>query len=295
MNLTHLRYFSAVVREGGLRAASRNVHVTQPALSHAIQKLESELGVQLFDRSGRSVVPTPDGMDVYRLAQQVLAQVEHMTTEVAALRGLETTQVRLAAPPMITNSVLLGRLTRFFQENSGIRIRLVEMSGALIEDAVLRGEIDIGVVGRAPKLEELALEPVIEAEICAFVGKFHSLAKQKHITWSQILDHPIASLPKPYRLHDYLMQIAASHSRTANMVLETDTLTLLISILRQNQLVGLLLDSKDTVYEGLRKLQILPETEEVERYDTTVKVGLCYRRRPPMSEAVRRVMSALIK
>ena len=68
-SFSQLRYFSAIVEEGSLARASEVLHLTQPALTLSVQRLESDLGVALFDRTGRSLRPTREGLAFYRHAR----------------------------------------------------------------------------------------------------------------------------------------------------------------------------------------------------------------------------------
>ncbi len=71
LNYRHLQYFWSVVREGGVTAAARAMHVSQSAVSSQIRKLEEALGHELFDRSGRSLVLTPEGRIVLEYADEI--------------------------------------------------------------------------------------------------------------------------------------------------------------------------------------------------------------------------------
>ena len=73
LNYHHLRYFWAVVREGGVRAAARTLHVSQPTVSGQLRRLEDTLGVSLFHRKGRALVLTDKGEVVYRYADSIFS------------------------------------------------------------------------------------------------------------------------------------------------------------------------------------------------------------------------------
>lgn len=74
---SHLRIVQAVARDGSLTAAAVQLNLTQPALSHAIRKLESQLGVNIWRREGRSLVPTPAGELLLGVANRLLPQFAH--------------------------------------------------------------------------------------------------------------------------------------------------------------------------------------------------------------------------
>ena len=91
MNYHHLRYFWAVAREGSVTAAAAALHVSQPAISAQIRKLETALGHELFDRSGRALSLTPEGKIVFEYADEIF----HLGDEL-----LDTVKGRMEGRPM---------------------------------------------------------------------------------------------------------------------------------------------------------------------------------------------------
>lgn len=91
MNYHHLRYFWAVAREGSVTAAADALHVSQPAVSSQIRKLETSLGHELFDRSGRALTLTPEGKIVFEYADEIF----HLGEEL-----LDTVKGRMEGRPM---------------------------------------------------------------------------------------------------------------------------------------------------------------------------------------------------
>src|SRR3954468_1360296 len=93
MELRHLRYFVAVAEELHFRRAAERLHVAQPAVSEQIRKLESELGVQLFNRTQRSVSLTPSGQAMLGEARRALRQAD--VAQMAARNAADAAKYRL--------------------------------------------------------------------------------------------------------------------------------------------------------------------------------------------------------
>ena len=91
VEIRHLRYFLAVSDELHFRRAAERLHIAQPPLSQAIQKLEAALGVQLFERTSRAVMPTEAGVVFAEEARKILAALEHA---VSKTRGAANGRVR---------------------------------------------------------------------------------------------------------------------------------------------------------------------------------------------------------
>lgn len=78
MNILHLKYAAEVARTGSLRKASENLYIGQPNLSRAVKELEQSLGITIFKRVPRGMVPTPEGEEFLRYANRILAQIDEV-------------------------------------------------------------------------------------------------------------------------------------------------------------------------------------------------------------------------
>ncbi len=75
MTIQQLRYVTVICKEGSLNKASELLYVSRPSLTSAVQELEKELGITIFNRSGRGVTPTNDGLEFIRYAREIIAQI----------------------------------------------------------------------------------------------------------------------------------------------------------------------------------------------------------------------------
>lgn len=283
MDLRQLRYFTAVVDEGGMRKAALAVHVSQPSLSTAIQNLEAELSVSLFARTGRTVQPTAEGYHFYKRARALLAQAEKTKAEMLSFRALEKAEIRVAAPITIASYVLADPIGNFLKAYPGVKLSLKQMSGHEVESALLVGDIDIGVLSRQPRSAEIAAHAVHTRRICAYVREGHLLAEKKTITWSELLDHPIASLPQKYVLHDIMNTHASRSKKTADLIVESDVVPLLAATARQSDAVCLLLEDVARKEPGLIQLDIADDSKGEGNQKTTIDITVCHLKDSPLS------------
>ncbi|MER6450212.1 LysR family transcriptional regulator [Streptomyces venezuelae] len=154
MELAQLRYFVAVVEEGGFTRAGARLHVSQPGVSSQVAQLERELGQRLLDRSGRRVTPTEAGRAVLSYARAALAAVEGARRTAEEFSGLLRGRVTLGLVPGAAGAVVDGfdvveALGDFHDEHPGVEIALCEDISERMLAALLRGELDLAVVGLA--------------------------------------------------------------------------------------------------------------------------------------------------
>ncbi|WP_326749118.1 LysR family transcriptional regulator [Streptomyces virginiae] len=154
MELAQLRYFVAVVEEGGFTRAGARLHVSQPGVSAQVAQLERELGQRLLDRSGRRVTPTEAGRAVLSYARAALAAVEGVRRTAEEFSGLLRGRVALGLIPGAASAAVDGFdvvevLGAFHDEHPGVEIALSEDTSERMLAALLRGELDLAVVGLA--------------------------------------------------------------------------------------------------------------------------------------------------
>jgi DNA-binding transcriptional LysR family regulator len=140
--------FLLVVREGTFTAAARKAHVTQPALSASIQRLEVALGGTLFIRDRKGAVLTDAGAALLPHARAARAAVEEGRTAVGEVLGLGRGQVSIGAGATACTYLLPAVLAAFQRDHPTVRYQLREMGTAAVEEAVLSGALDLGVTTR---------------------------------------------------------------------------------------------------------------------------------------------------
>jgi len=142
--------FLLVVREGSFTAAARGAHLTQPALSASIQRLEAKLGGRLFIRDRKGAVLTDAGAALLPHARGARAAVEEGRAAVSEVLGLGRGEVSIGAGATSCTYLLPEQLAAFQAEHPAVRYRLREVGTPEVVEAVRAGELDLGIATRLP-------------------------------------------------------------------------------------------------------------------------------------------------
>lgn len=143
MVLRQLEYLDALVREGHFGRAAEACHVSQPALSTGLQRLEAELGLTLIRRGHRFDGLTPDGEALLRWARSALASIDGLAAEASRLRGSLSGQLRLAMIPSVAARAG-DLLAPFIAEHAGVQVRLSTAPFGEILAGIERHDLDGG-------------------------------------------------------------------------------------------------------------------------------------------------------
>jgi DNA-binding transcriptional LysR family regulator len=165
MELREMRAFIAVVEEGGLSAAARRLHVSQPALSQTIATLERQLGVQLLVRASTGVRPTDAGKTLLAEARAVLARYDQALAAVAGDRPAGGNVLRLGIPLELPADLLVQPLADVAAAYPGTRVKALHLSTAAQFAALRAGELDVGLVREHPVGPELDATLVVEERL----------------------------------------------------------------------------------------------------------------------------------
>src|SRR5262249_40566476 len=137
--------FSAVVRQGSIRAASETLHVAQSAISRQLQALEHDLGTPLFERRARGVVLTEAGQLLNVYARNAMLEIERVRSEIEALRGLHRGHVRLCTVESHIEDFLPDIIDRFRTSHPGVTFQVTTGGSDRVVHAIRNGEADIGI------------------------------------------------------------------------------------------------------------------------------------------------------
>ncbi len=167
MNIQQLRTFVAVVEAGSFSAASRVLHISQPAVTMQIQSLETELGTALLERRYRRVDLTEAGKVVLRTAAEVLAELSAMREEIGALEGQITGHLVIAASTTPGVYVVPKLLGGFLAMHPRVELTLLVADSADVVARVAEGEAGIGITGAQVKGGRADFEPAGTDELIA--------------------------------------------------------------------------------------------------------------------------------
>ena len=178
MNLTQrqLRMFVTTAAVGNISRASEALHISQPALTRALQEFESQLGVALFLRTTRQLALTPEGERFLPVAQRL----QHDLTEAAAQIQDEATGQRgsvcLAVGEAFGCTVLPDILQSFVTTHPGVRVRVVNDNSQGITRRVAHGEVDFGIGSPVGRTEALRCTKLLSAPLgLLFNPQLHQL------------------------------------------------------------------------------------------------------------------------
>jgi DNA-binding transcriptional LysR family regulator len=148
LNLIHLKVLAAVARHGSVTEAAKQLHYSQPSVSHHLARLEAAAGVKLVQRIGRGIRLTPEGQLLAHRAAEIVGRVDAATTELAAQVGLQAGRVRLAANASALSTIVPKASATLAQAYPGIELSLFEQHPVEALQMLRHGEIDVALVFR---------------------------------------------------------------------------------------------------------------------------------------------------
>ncbi len=182
MKLHHLRNLLAVAEQGSVRAAAREMRIAQPAVTRSLQELERELGVSLFERKARGVVPTAMGEVFIRRARSVDNELTRARDEIAQLRGLAHGSVCVALSMAPHLALLPYALRPFRLRYPDVRLNIIDAVFPTVANEMADGTIDC-YVGPLPESipEGLLVEQLFGNTRVILGRKGHPLAHARSL------------------------------------------------------------------------------------------------------------------
>jgi DNA-binding transcriptional LysR family regulator len=191
LNLRDIRAFIAVAQTGSFTRAATQLHLSQPALTVQIRRLEETVGMRLFDRNSRHVALTPTGRELLPLLQKSLHDMEHVLIDARALGEGSSGTVRIACLPTFAASVLPELVQTLRKAVPRASFHVHDAVASTVNALVRNEESDIGLTGG--QLDDAGLE-VLHAGIDRLVAVFpkrHALARRRRIALADLAATPL--------------------------------------------------------------------------------------------------------
>jgi DNA-binding transcriptional LysR family regulator len=187
-DLADLQAFAAVAETGNFRKAAELVHISQPAFSRRIEKLEGALGVRLLDRNTRKVELTAVGREFARKARQLLDDLDATLLGIQEVAATRMGEVTVACVPSAAFYFLPQVIQQYHAAFPNIRVRILDAGANEVLAAVARGEADFGVNFIGSAEAELEFQLIQEEAFVLACRRDHPLASRRSVTWAEL--HP---------------------------------------------------------------------------------------------------------
>lgn len=194
VSLRQLRAFLAVARLGSFSRAAESLHVSQSALSGLIKELEVVLGVPVFDRSTRKIQLAEVGRKLHPIVEKVIQDLDAALDEVTSLKALKTGMVRMAAPQLMSCTLLPEVIAAYRIVHPDIQIRLVDCVVESVLPRVFSSEVDFGIGPERDPSPEITARTLFEMPFMAVFPQGHPLGKLKRIRWADAVEYQIIAL-----------------------------------------------------------------------------------------------------
>lgn len=197
MELTQLKYFVTIAETLSFTGAAELVHVSQPALSYQMRRLEEELGVKLFNRHGRSISLTPDGQVFLPMAQGVLSRANEAVRTVRDYSGVEVGEVTMGVAPSVAAYLIPNLLASFHQVFPRVRVDLIEDGDQQLQHRVFTSAIDFAIVANPGSAQSLDVTPLGSEDLLAVTPLTHRVAGYGVVDLAEFLNDDFV-LPSTY-------------------------------------------------------------------------------------------------
>jgi DNA-binding transcriptional LysR family regulator len=236
-----LQAFLAIVEAGSLGRAASSLHLTQPALSRIIKRLESQLGVELFERRPSGMEITSFGQALLPHARQLVREANLAIEEINVRLGLGRGTLRIGAVASAAVMVLPAVLQQMLARWPNLQIQITEAVEDRLAAALAANEVDVVLSGQISESEEIVQVADHRFTDCSRVlaAAGHPLRQRARIGLDEVLEQPWVMPPEdaePRRQFD--ARVKALGARRVRVQIETRSPTVIKSLVAQSGILG---------------------------------------------------------
>lgn len=223
MNLSQMTAFRAVMEASSLSAAAEKLGRTQPAVSLAVRSLEESLGLKLFERRGRQLVPVPEAHYLHAETSDILDRLSNVAGTMKSLTAGQSGSLNVASMPGPSIFLFPRYISRVVGSNPSIRISLSSRTSPQIRELAATQGFDFGfadMIGREASAQTFRQETIAADCFCA-ISQDHPLAQKQVIAWRDLDNVPLGLLQSTHITHQKTVAELRNVGATPNVVLDS--------------------------------------------------------------------------
>lgn len=276
MTLRQIRHFIAVAETGSISAAAQAVYISQSTLTLAIQQLEEEIGVRLFDRHAKGMALTHQGHQFLRQSHLILATVDNAKRSLQQSADQVAGSLTIGVSSLVAGYYLADLITRFQRAFPNVQTRVVEDERSYVEHLLVNGEIDIGVLilSNLEDRHALQTEVITHSPHRLWLPPRHPLLEHDSISLSDIAKEPLIQLNAD-EMGLHTQRIWARANLTPNVTLRTASVEAVRSLVAAGLGISI---QPDMTYRPWSLEGDIIEARPLIDLSETLDVGMVWRR-----------------
>lgn len=256
IEIRQLEYFHSVCKLNSISKAAAELHVTQPSISIAIQKLEEELGVQLLDRSQRQIALTDEGRIFFRCVNDILMRIGDSVNEVKDFKPCQGGSIKIGIPPMIGVFLFPHIFAKFREQYPEIELVAVEAGSLSIPKLLEEGKIDIGIITKASSSLVLETQPITMAQLHVCLPHSHPLNNFTSIPFAKLSGQPFILLKEDTYNYQIVMNECQKHHFTPQIIFSSSQIGTIINLVEMGVGITFLFDAIARKYPAIKSLPL---------------------------------------
>ncbi len=240
MTIQQMRYYITVCKLQNISQAARELHIAQSTLSQSMQTLEKEIGINLFNHTGKNIFITQEGKKLFHKVNQLLQYVDRFEDEVKDL-ARNRNHIKAAVPPQLATQLIPAILGDFHTQHPEIRLELIEPSGAGAAELVANEEVDFAVINMdEEKHPGLTYRPISTKSICLALWPGHPWENKKSVTFEEVAQLQLVLLGQEFFITRKMLREFRERNLNPEILYFSDNLSTLVSLLHNHTAVAIL-------------------------------------------------------
>ncbi|POT59902.1 transcriptional regulator CynR [Citrobacter amalonaticus] len=262
MLFRHIHYFLAVAEYQGFTRAAAALHVSQPALSQQIKQLEETLGMQLFDRSGRTTRLTDAGEVYLGYARHALQSLEEGKRAIHDVEDLSRGSLRVAVTPTFTAYFIGPLIAAFYRRYPNVTLQIREMSQDKIEALLANDELDIGIAFEEVHSQDIDAQPLLTESLALVVANHHPLAQQESVELNVLNSEKLILLSPEFATREQIDRYCRQVGVRPQVLMEANSISAVLELVRRTSLSTLLPAAIAAQSDDLNAIALTPQLLE---------------------------------
>jgi DNA-binding transcriptional LysR family regulator len=287
VELRQMEYFQRAGRLRSITKAAAELHVSQPSVTVAIQKLEEELGVPLLDRSQKQIALTPEGHVCLKRTDDILARIRDLISEMNDYRFAKKGIIKIGITPVIGAYFFPGALARFQKMHPRVQVAVIEEGSLSLRKRLARGELDLTMMITSQTSSHLETVPVAKGQLLACFSRHNPLGKLDKIPFARLRDQPFIMFREDTYSRKMILDECARNRFTPRIVFTSSQIETVMGMVGHGVGISFLLDTIVTKYP---EVVGRPLSKPL-----LLEAGLAWSKDRYLSKAARLLMNSLLE